>query len=89
MIDLIDCWNNHFYRRFQKEKMGKNHHFMTTLEDFQMQGWQVDANGKESIYFAMICVLCEVLILKLMLPCKFGTNTSYATFKLISVKRMI
>ena len=49
MIDLIDCWNNHFSRRFQKEKMGKNHHFMTTLEDFQMQGWQVDANGKAFI----------------------------------------
>ena len=38
---------------------------MTALEDFQTKcnGWQVEENGKERIYiFAMICVLCDVLI---------------------------
>ena len=47
MIDFIDCWNDHFYRwhfrGLQEEKLGQNHPFMTALEDFQCNGWQVGA----------------------------------------------
>ena len=32
---------------FKKKKMGQNHHFMTTLEDFQAKCKEVDANGKD------------------------------------------
>ena len=67
MIDFIDCWNDNFYRwhyrGFQKEKMGKNHHFYDSIGRFSMQWMASWCKWKrKNLFFLRWFVFCVMYL---------------------------